>query len=113
MQCELPHMHQPRYYSTTTAYISCGGYDDYNSDTSYDVPAAYNCERFDPCTGKWSDPNHIEWQSEGYPPRIGHVAWMSSIGLFLIGGDGATNSSMLINKIGQLSPGLINSGKYG
>ena len=86
MQCELPHMHQPRYYSTTIAYISCGGYDDYNSDTSYDVPAAYNCERFDPCTGNWSNPNHIEWLSEGYPPRIGHVAWMSSIGLFLIGG---------------------------
>ena len=77
------------------------------------LPAAYNCERFDPCTGKWSNPNHIEWLSEGYPPRIGHVAWMSSIGLFLIGGSGATDSSMLINKIGQLSPGLINSGKYG
>ena len=112
MECELPHMHQPRYFSTTTAYISCGGVD-YNSDTSYDVPAAYNCERFDPCTGNWSNPNHIEWLSEGFPPRAGHVAWISNIGLFLIGGFGQTNSSMLINKIGQFSTGSINSGKAG
>merc|ERR1711973_149244 len=112
MECELPHMNQPRYSSTTTAYISCGG-SDYNATNNFPIPAAYNCERFDPCTGNWSNPNHIEWMTEGYPPRIRHVAWMSSIGLFLIGGLGETDSSMLINKIGQLSPGLINSGKYG
>ena len=26
MACELPPMNQPRYSSTTTGYISCGGY---------------------------------------------------------------------------------------
>merc|ERR1712002_175785 len=115
MQCELPQQNQPRYSSSTTGYISCGGYSyngySYSTVSPFYTSADYNCEIFDPCTGKWS--YYTEWESEGYPPRAGHVAWMSSIGLFLIGGFGAKDSSMLIDNDGQFSPGIINSGKAG
>merc|ERR1712002_633164 len=111
--CELPQQNQPRYSSSTTGYISCGGYDynwySYSTVSPSFTSAGNNCEIFDPCTGKWS--YKYEW--EGYPPRAGHVAWMSSIGLFLIGGYGAEDSSMLIGNDGTLSWGLINSGKAG
>merc|ERR1712002_777218 len=115
MQCELPQQNQVRYRSSTTGYISCGGYDynwyGYSTVSSIFTSADYNCEIFDPCTGTWSF--YKEWESEGYPPRAGHVAWMSSIGLFLIGGYGAEDSSMLIGNDGTLSTGMINSGRAG
>ena len=76
--CNLPPMYQPRYGSTTTGFIACGGNDFMDQD------ALYNCEIFDPSTGTWSE--YSSWDS--FPPRYVHVAWMSSIGLFLIGGLG-------------------------
>ena len=87
-------MNFPRYGSTTTGFIACGGYDiiDYDyyyyySDYNYESNAPYNCEMFDPSTGTW-DPSWASWDPSSFPARIRHVAWMSSIGLFLIGGVG-------------------------
>ena len=87
-------MSQPRYGSTTTDFIVCGGIDFYDYDYYLDYStysygsnnAPYNCEKFDPSTGTWG-PYCASWQYE-FPGRIVHVAWMSSIGLFLIGGWG-------------------------
>ena len=73
-------MNQPRFGSTTTGLKVCGGYDliDYN--------AQYKCEMFDPATGTWG-PYCASWE-QSFPGRALHVAWMSSIGLLLIGGRG-------------------------
>ena len=65
-----------------------------NSDIDYDYDynhpysdAPYNCEKFDPLTGTW-DHHWAFWEPFSFPGRVRHVAWMSSIGLFLIGGAG-------------------------
>ena len=78
--CNIPQMNQPRFGSTTTGLKVCGGYDliDYN--------AQYKCEMFDPATGTWG-PYCGSWELL-FPGRALHVAWMSSIGLLLIGGRG-------------------------
>ena len=61
---------------------------DYYYYNSYWTPpptfAPYNCEMFDPSSGTWS--TYATWDQSSFPARYRHVAWMSSIGLFLIGG---------------------------
>jgi len=118
--CNSPQMNYPRQSSTTTGFIACGGYDiiDYDyyyyySDYNYESNAPYNCEMFDPSTGTW-DPSWASWDPSLFPARALHVAWMSSIGLFLIGGSGseAQESSMLIGNDGVIAEGAINSGRY-
>jgi len=115
--CNLPPMSQPRKRSTTTGFIVCGGeylidyYDYYDYYGSNNAP--YSCEKFDTSTGTWS-PYCASWQYE-FPGRAHHVAWMSSIGLFLIGGY-ATDStdrytSMLISNDCGITEGTINSGR--
>jgi len=115
--CNLPPMSQPRYGSTTTDFIVCGGYDiidyyDYYDYSTYSYGsdnAPYNCEIFYPSSGTWSI--YAVWTNI---PRFLHVAWMSSIGLFLIGGSGseAQYSSMLIGNDGSITEGAIDSGRY-
>ena len=75
--------YQPRYSSTTTGFIVCGGNDviDYEPE----IEASYNCQKFDHSTGTWN--LWKSWENE-FPGRRLHVAWKSSIGLFLIGGSG-------------------------
>jgi len=116
--CDLPPMYQPRYGSTTTGFIVCGGFDfnddDYDSYYYYNSPdynATYNCEKFDPSTGTWG-PYCASWQYE-FPARTLHVAWMSSIGLFLIGGYESKDTSMLISKDCSKTEGAIDSGRFG
>jgi len=114
------HMNHPRHSSTTTGFIACGGSDliDYYYDygdyyggyTPSPTSAAYNCEMFDPSSGTWS--NYATWYPS-FPGRRRHVAWMSSIGLFLIGGLDSMNTSMLISNDGSITAGKINSGRYG
>merc|ERR1719447_618973 len=66
---------------------------------------------FDPSIGTWSD--YATWDLSSFPGRSLHVAWMSSVGLFLIGGQGSMNSSMLISNDCSITEGAINSGRYG
>merc|ERR1712198_109177 len=114
--CDLPPMYQPRFGSTTTGFIVCGG-DDFIDYYNYDYStysygsnnAPYNCEKFDPSTGTWG-PYCASWQYE-FPGRYEHVAWMSSIGLFLIGGRESMDTSMLIRNDCSITEGLINSGR--
>ena len=89
-------MNHPRQSSTTTGFIACGGfqfidsyddyYDYYGAYTPSPTSQSYNCEMFDPSSGTWS--NYATWDQSSFPARYRHVAWMSSIGLFLIGGSG-------------------------
>merc|ERR1712198_523019 len=108
--CNLPPMSQPRYGSTTTDFIVCGGYD-FND---YDY-APYKCEKFDPSTGTWG-PYCASWE-QSFPSRTFHVAWMSSIGLFLIGGYesgiSSMDTSMLISNDCMFTEGAIDSGRWG
>ena len=71
-------MLQERASSTTSGFHVCGGYEisTYNS--------LYNCEKFDPSNGTWS-----EWV-ELDVKRTNHVAWEAKEGLFLIGGRGSS-----------------------
>jgi len=116
--CNIPQMNQPRYASTTTNFIVCGGYDFIDYDYYYDYStysygsnnAPYSCEKFDPSTGTWG-PYCWSWEYE-FPGRSAHVAWMSSIGLFLIGGYESMDTSMLISNDCSITEGLINSGRY-
>jgi len=114
--CNITQMNHPRYGSTTTGFIACGGYDIsddyyyYYSDYNYESYAANNCEMFDPSIGTWSD--YATWDLSSFPGRSLHVAWMSSVGLFLIGGQGSMNSSMLISNDGSITEGSIDSGRY-
>jgi len=101
--CDLPPMYQPRYGSTTTGFIVCGGHEFDNYDNS-----TYNCEQFVPSTGTWA-PYCGSWES--FPGRTYHVAWMSSIGLFLIGGFESMNTSMLISNDCSITEGAIDSGR--
>jgi len=99
--CNIPQMTTIRYGSTTTGFMVCGGF-----DSSYNI--LNNCEVFDPSTGTWTV----------LPPWVGpsrhqHVAWMSSIGLFLIGGAGSLDSSMLLKNDGSITEGAIDSGRRG
>jgi len=119
--CDLPPMVKPRYGSTTTGFKVCGGNDlgdyydyydyYYSTSNSPESSAPYTCETFDLSTGTWSV--GLSWEF-AFPPRYVHVAWMSSIGLFLIGGIGseAQYSSMLINNDG-FTEGAIDSGRWG
>jgi len=116
--CNITQMNHPRSGSTTTGFIACGGNDiiDYDyyyyySTSSYESYAPFNCEMFDPSSGTWS--NYATWDQSSFPARYRHVAWMSSIGLFLIGGSGSMDSSMLISNDGSITEGAINSGSYG
>jgi len=115
------HMNHPRQSSTTTGFIACGGYDVIDYYDYYDyyyyggytpspTSAAHNCEMFDPSSGTWS--NYATWYPS-FPGRVRHVAWMSSIGLFLIGGLDSMDTSMLISNDGSITEGKINSGRYG
>jgi len=116
--CDLPPMYQPRFGSTTTGFIVCGG-DDFIDYYNYDYStysygsnnAPYNCEKFEPSTGTWG-PYCASWQYE-FPARTLHVAWMSSIGLFLIGGYESKDTSMLISKDCSKTEGAIDSGRIG
>jgi len=107
-------MNYPRQSSTTTDFIACGGLDIYGYyytttyTTSYE-PAPYTCEMFDPSSGSWS--LYADWYPS-FPPRYNHVAWKSSIGLFLIGGSASMDTSMLIKNDGSITDGSINSGRY-
>jgi len=114
-------MNHPRESSTTTGFIACGGsefiayYDNYDytpspTFTTSPTSPAYNCEMFDPSSGTWS--NYATWYPS-FPGRVRHVAWMSSIGLFLIGGLDSMDTSMLISNDGSITEGAINSGRYG
>ena len=105
--CDLPPMYQPRFGSTTTGFIVCGG-DDFIDYYNYDYStysygsnnAPYNCEKFEPSTGTWG-PYCASWQYE-FPARTLHVAWMSSIGLFLIGGYGKSGDRIFqLTRIGD------------
>jgi len=104
--CDLPPMYQPRYGSTTTGFIVCGGYEFDNYDNS-----TYNCEQFVPSTGTWA-PYCWSW-GLSFIGRTYHVAWMSSIGLFLIGGVESMNTSMLISNDCSITEGAIDSGRWG
>jgi len=111
------HMNQPRQSSTTTGFIACGGfvidyeyYDYYGVITPSPTSAAYNCEIFDPSSGTWS--NYATWDPS-FPGRVQHVAWMSSIGLFLIGGKDSEDTSMLISNDGSITEGAIKGRGYG
>jgi len=99
--------YQPRYSSTTTGFIVCGGNDviDYEPE----IEARYNCQKFDHSTGTWN--LWKSWENE-FPGRRLHVAWKSSIGLFLIGGSDSMDTSMLIHNDGSITDGAINSGRY-
>jgi len=99
--CDIPQMTQTRIGSTTTGFMVCGG-----RDSSHN--ALMNCEIFDPSTGTWIVP-----QSFCGPARYSHVAWMSSIGLFLIGGYGAMDSSTLLGNDDCNPNAPIDSGRYG
>jgi len=124
--CNLPPMSQPRYGSTTTGFIVCGGWDldyydyydystnSYGSNSTYSYGsnnAPYNCEKFDPSTGTWG-PYCGSWE-QSFPGRALHVAWMSSIGLYLIGGYESMDTSMLISKDCSKTEGAIDSGRWG
>jgi len=114
--CNLPPMSQPRYGSTTTGFIVCGGWDfdyyyDYSTYSYGSNNAPYNCEKFDPSSGTWG-PYCGSWE-QSFPGRAIHVAWMSSIGLFLIGGYESMDTSMLISKDCSKTEGAINSGRWG
>ena len=101
-------MNTPRQSSTTTGFIACGGSDFFNYYYHYEfiieyfdyygyyylpppspTSPAYNCEMFDPSSGTWL--KYATWYPS-FPGRWRHVAWMSSIGLFLIGGHGLGQS---------------------
>jgi len=107
-------MNYPRQSSTTTDFIACGGLDIYGYyytttyTTSYE-PAPYTCEMFDPSSGSWS--LYADWYPS-FPARYYHVAWKSSIGLFLIGGSASMDTSMLIGNDGSITEGAIDDGRY-
>jgi len=107
-------MNYPRESSTTTDFIACGGLDIYgyytaSYTTSYEL-ASYTCEMFDPSSGSWS--LYADWYPS-FPARYNHVAWKSSIGLFLIGGSASMDTSMLINSNdGSITEGAIDDGRY-
>jgi len=98
--CEINRYMTPfRSKSTTTGFTSCGGCE-WNKDSSY----LYNCKTFDPIKGRWR--LTASWDPSKYPHRTHGTAWKSSIGLFLISGEGAESSSMLINPSGEVSAGF-------
>ena len=86
-------MLHPRRQSTTTGFTSCGGVELETNN------AIYNCETFDPSTGKWEITATFE------DARIGHVAWQYKEGIFLMSGRGGAFTSTFIGNDGSASAG--------
>jgi len=105
--CEIPSLPVMRIAGTTTGYKVCGGVainvinaSMYTTYSPIDYAANY-CEEFDPSSGSWIISN--VWEN---PPRIYHVAWQSSEGLYLIGGLREELSTTLLLDDGSSTAGF-------
>jgi len=92
--CEIPPMMYQRESSTTTGFTGCGGWDLWYGDV------LYNCETFDPSTGTWDVTAYFD------DTRVNHVAWQSSMGLYLMSGWGGPLNSTFIANDGSVSAGF-------
>ena len=80
--------------STTTGFTACGGTDIF----AYEI--VHNCETFNPNTGAWNVTAHFD------DIRVNHVAWQSSMGLYLMSGWGGPLNSTFIGNDGYGVPGF-------
>jgi len=101
--CNIPPMYYQRESSTTTGFTACGGIDIFTDDI------VYNCETFNPNTGVWYVSHYFN------DTRVNHVAWQSSVGLYLMSGWGGPLNSTLLGNDGSVGPGfeLLYSASYG